>query len=220
MPDDRAGTLSGNAAPQIAVSSDNPCPFLRALVANAVVEGHTVPLSKLAQTIEAASGETGLNRKLVGLKTRLVALIANGLGPLRLLRSARSGAELDELRNGPLDKRGSGSRILGVTAEVDESEIARLAGFGKDRPDPSGGSERGLTAPEITAYMDANFERAKGARRPIDRQLMNGEWPVLLNILGKGEGEQRYLSVAEVRTLVVERRLPDRIVARLAASAP
>ena len=65
--------------------------------------------------------------------------------------------------------------------------------------------------------MDANFERAKGTRRWIDRRLMNGEWPVLLNIMGKGEGEERYLSVAEVRTLFVERRLPERIVARLAA---
>ncbi len=63
--------------------------------------------------------------------------------------------------------------------------------------------------------MDANFDRAKGTRRPIDRQLMNGEWPVLLDIMGKGEGDDRYLSVAEVRTLFVERRLPDRIVARL-----
>ena len=71
------------------------------------------------------------------------------------------GAELDALRGGPLDKHGVGSRILSVAAEVNESELARLAGFGKDRPDPSGGSERGLTLPEITAYMDANFERAK-----------------------------------------------------------
>jgi hypothetical protein len=94
-------------------------------------------------------------------------------------------------------------------------------GFGKDRPDPSGGSERGLRLPEITAYMDANFERAKGHRRWIDRKLMNGEWPVLLNIMGKGEGEERYLSVAEVRTLFVERRLPDRIAALLSSqSAP
>ena len=46
---------------------------------------------------------------------------------------------------------------------------------------------------------------------------MQGEWPVLLNILGKGEGPQRYLSVAEVKTLFVERRLPERIAARLQA---
>ena len=66
--------------------------------------------------------------------------------------------------------------------------------------------------------MDANFDRAKGARRPIDRQLMNGEWPVLLRIMGKGAGDDRYLSVAEVRTLFVE-RLPERIAARLPGSA-
>ena len=124
---------------------------------------------------------------------------------------------LDALRNGPLDKRGAGSRILGVTAEVNEAELARLAGFGKDRPDPSGGSERGLTSAEIVTYMDANFERAKGNRRWIDRKLMEGEWPVLLRIMGKGDGDQRYLSVAEVRTLFVERRLPERIDARLRA---
>jgi hypothetical protein len=63
--------------------------------------------------------------------------------------------------------------------------------------------------------MDANFERAKATRRRVDRLLMNGEWPVLLNIIGKGEGESRYLSVPEVRTLFVERRLPARIAARL-----
>src|SRR5260370_41080205 len=44
---------------------------------------------------------------------------------------------------------------------------------------------------------------------------MNGEWPVLLRIMGKGDGGQRYLSVAEVRTLFVERRLPDRVAERL-----
>jgi hypothetical protein len=203
--------------PQIAVSPDNPCPFLRAVVAAGVVDGHIVPLAKLSQTVEAASGEKGMRKKQAGLKACLIALIANGLNPLRLLRSFWSGAELDALRDGPLDKHGSGSRILGVTAEVNEAELARLAEFGKDRPDPCGGSGRGLTLPEITTYMDANFERARGKRRWIDRKLMEGEWPILLRVMGKGEGEQRYLSVAEVRTLFVERRLPDRVTARLKA---
>jgi hypothetical protein len=197
------------------VSPHNPCPFLRALVAAGFIDGHVVPLAKLAKTVEAASGEKGLQKSLAGLKVYLVALIANGLSPLRLLRSFWSGAQLDALRDGPLDKHGSGSRILDATAQVNEAELARLAEFGKDRQDPSGGFERGLTAQEITAYMDANFDRAKGARRPIDRQLMNGEWPILLRIMGKGDGAERYLSVAEVRTLFVERKLPERIVARL-----
>jgi hypothetical protein len=214
--------MPDNHAPSqpIAVSPNNPCPFLRALVAEGFVDGHTVPLPTLARTIEAASGEQGLKQKLAGIKTYLVALIANGLGPIRLLRSWWSGAQLDELRNGPLDKHGSGSRILDAAAHIDEAELARLAEFGKDRPDPSGGVERGLTAQEITTYMDANFERAKATRRWIDRKLMDGEWPVLLNIMGKGEGEGRYLSVAEVRTLFVERRLPERIAARLPARGP
>ena len=63
--------------------------------------------------------------------------------------------------------------------------------------------------------MAANLERAGDAARWYYPILMKGEWPVLLDILGKGEGDERYLSVAEVRTLFVERRLPDRIVARL-----
>ncbi len=218
MQDDRVGTDSSDApARQTAVSPDNPCPFLRAVVAAGFVDGHVVPLARLSGIVEAASGETGLKKKLVGLETWPVALVANGLSPLRLLRSWWSGAQLDALRDGPLDKHGSGSRILDTTAHVNEAELMRLAEFGKDRQDPSGGSERGLTAEEITTYMDANFDRAKGKRRWIDRKLMNGEWPILLRIMGKGEGEKRYLSVAEVRTLFVERRLPDRIAARLAS---
>jgi hypothetical protein len=213
---DRNDIVSGDAsARQVPVSSDNPCPFLRALVAGGFVGGHVVPLSRLSRTIEVATGEKGLKERLAGLEIYLVALIANGLSPLRLLRSWWSGAQLDALRDGPLDKRGSGSRILNVAAEVNEAELARLAEFGKDRPDPSGGSERGLSAQEITAYMNANFERAKGKRRPIDQLLMNGEWPVLLKVMGKGEAEERYLSVAEVRTLFVERRFPGRITERL-----
>jgi mono/diheme cytochrome c family protein len=216
MQDSRVGTASGDVpAPQIAVSPDNPCPFLRALVAEGFVDGHIVPLSKLCQTVEAASGEKGLQKILVGLKTYPIALVANGLSPLRLWRSWRSGAQLDALRDGPLDKHGVGSRILDATAQVDEAELARLAEFGKDWPDPCGGVERGLTAEEITTYMNANFARARGHRRLIDRVLMIGEWPVLLRIMGKGEGKKRYLSVAEVRTLFVERRLPDRINERL-----
>ena len=81
----------------------------------------------------------------------------------------------------------------------------------------AGGVERGLNAKEIAIYMAANIKRAEDSNSgrwyyPI---LMKGEWPVLLNIMGKGEGDERYLSVDEVRTLFVERRFPDRIVARL-----
>ena len=219
MADDSINKVaSGPSTPGPEVSPNNPCPFLRSVVSEGFVGGQVVPIAELCKTIEAASGKTGLQKKLVGMKTYPVALVANGLNPLRLLKSWWSGAQLDALRNGPLDKHGVGSRILDATAEVHESEIARLAEFGSDWPDPNGGTERGLTSSQIKTYMDANFERAKGHRRAIDRLLMKGEWPVLLDIMGKGEGDKRYLSVAEVRTLFVDRRLPDRINARLVAA--
>ena len=211
---------TGNApratpAGQIPVSSNNPCPFLRALVANGDVGGHVVPLSQLAEMVGLASGETGAAQKDVRMKTRMVAVIANGLGPLRVLQSATSGAVLDELRDGPLDKHGGGSRILDAHARVHEDQIERLARFGKDCKDPAGGIETGLTATEIKAFMADNIRRDGDAARWYFPIFMKGEWPVLLDILGKGEGEARYLSVAEVRTLFVERRLPERITARL-----
>ena len=216
---DHTGPNSSTPDQPIAVSPNNPCPFLRALVANGYVGGHVVPLSQLSEIIGLASGETGSAQTKVRLETRMVAGIANGLGPLRVLKSATSGAVLDELRDGPLDKHGGGSRILDVDAKVHEDEIARLAGFGKDRKDPAGGIERGLTAKEIDTFMKANIKRDGDAAHWYYPMLMKGEWPVLLKILGKGDGEDRYLSVAEVRTLFVERRFPDRIVARLNAPA-
>src|SRR5581483_8182712 len=184
---DGADSSASAPAHQVGVSPNNPCPFLRTLVAGGYVDGHVVPLPKLTGTIESATGEKGLKERLAGLEIYLVALIANGLNPLRLFKSWWSGAVLDELRNGPLDKHGAGSRILEPDGHVNEFEIKRLAEFGSDYPNPSGGTERGLNSRQITAYMDANFERAKGHRRSIDRKLMNGEWPVLLKIMGKGE---------------------------------
>src|SRR5215471_19905180 len=128
MPDPQADSSVG-AGQQIPMSPNNPCPFLRGLVAGGYVGGHIVPLPKLTATIEAATGEKGLKERIAGMEIYLVALIANGLSPLRLFKSWWSGAVLDELRNGPLDKHGAGSRILNVDGRVDESEIERLAGF-------------------------------------------------------------------------------------------
>ena len=186
------------------------------MVANGYVGGHIVPLPTLAETIGRASGETGVQENIVGAQD----LDGRGRGQRPLstacMQSAMSGAVLDELRNGPLDKHGAGSRILDVEAHVHEDEITRLGTFGKNRPDGAGGTELGLNAKEIETYMAANMERAGAAARFYYPILMKGEWPVLLDIFGKGEGSERYLSVAEVRTLFVEKRFPDRIVARLA----
>jgi hypothetical protein len=212
------GTVSREPPTQpIAVSPNNPCPFLRALVAEGFVDGQIVPLPKLSEVVAAASGEKGLNKTKARVEAWLIALGANGVKHLG--RSLWSGAKLDALRNGPLDKHGAGSRILDATARVNEGEIDRLAEFGKDCADPCGGKERGLTAAEIKVYMKANLHRAKETRRWYYPLLMKGEWPVLLHIMGKGDGDERYLSVAEVRTLFVERRFPERITARLAKPA-
>jgi hypothetical protein len=193
------------------VSPNNPCPFLRALVANGYVGGHIVPLGTLTEDIGMASGKTGV--KLIGAKVAAygIAMIANG----HPLRSATSGAILDELRNGPLDKHGAGSRILDVDANVHLDQIERFASFGQEYPNPDGGTERGLNAKQIETFMADNLKRAGDEARWTYPIMMKGEWPILLDILGKGEGDARYLSVAEVRTLFVERRFPDRIVARL-----
>ncbi|UGY19741.1 hypothetical protein [Bradyrhizobium septentrionale] len=209
-------------SPARQVSPNNPCPFLRALVAGNYVGGHIVPLPELTGTIGRATGKTGLAGADAKAKIFMVAQMANGIGPFSQLRSLTQGAILDELRNGPLDKHGAGSRILDQHAVVHEDEIARLATFGKDYPNPDGGTERGLSASDIKTFMAANFQRAKNEQPPSYAilhgyypLLMLGEWPVLLDIMGKGDGNDRYLSVAEVRTLFVERRFPDRIVALL-----
>ena len=64
---DRTGTDS-NTRP-IPVSPNNPCPFLRAAVSERHIGGHTVPLGTLAQTVQAASGNTGFEKVSVGIKT-------------------------------------------------------------------------------------------------------------------------------------------------------
>ena len=90
---------STGASQQIPVSPNNPCPFLRGLVAGGYVGGHVVPLRTLTGTIESATGEKGLKERLAGIEIYLVALIANGLSPLRLFKSWWWGPVLDELRD-------------------------------------------------------------------------------------------------------------------------
>lgn len=201
-------------APSIEVSPSNPCPFLRSLVGEGFVDGGTVPLTALSQTIANASGEKGPKKIFARIQVRGVALIANGAG--HILKSIWSGAQLDALRGGPLDKRGAGSRILGIDGKVNEDEIARLASFGRAYTDPeTGSSEPGLNASEIGVFMSDNLKRAGAAARWYYPLLMKFEWPILLKIMGKGKGEDRYLSLADVRALFNERSFPDRINQRL-----
>lgn len=199
------------------VSPGNPCPFLRALVAQGLLPDDSAPLGEVARTVarvaRAGEGEPALAPAAI----RAIALIANGLGPGALLRNAGAGLHLDRLRDGPLDKHGVGSGLLDAQARFVAAEWARLESFASDKTAADGRVERGLDARELTRMMDANFERATGRRRRVDRALMNGEWPILLKVLGQRGAKGRYLSLAELRELVEHRRLPARMLARLAA---
>jgi len=65
--------------------------------------------------------------------------------------------------------------------------------------------------------MDANFARAAGRRRTIDRTLMIGEWPVLLKVMGKEGPDGRYLVLQDVIDLFRKRSFPERMNKRLRA---
>ncbi len=193
------------------VSANNPCPFLRALVAQGKLADDTEPLGQVASVIvRVAKGGEG-SPALPAPAIYGVALIANGLGPLSVANTQFNGLKLNALRGGPLDKKGVGSGILDSHGKVDKKELARLGEFASDKIDAAGKSEPGLSLPELRAYMDANYARAAGRRRLVDRQLMNGEWPILLKVMGKKGRHGRYLSLKEVQDLFTQRRLPARM---------
>ena len=199
------------------VSPNNPCPFLRALVAEGLLADDVEPLDKVAATIvdvaRSGEGKPELPSKvIVG-----IALIANGFGPSAMLAAKRHGLRLNTLRGGPLDKRGAGSGILDSLGVVNEKDLARLKEFSSAKTAADASSEPGLNLAELRTYMDANFERAAGRRRRVDRVMMNAEWPVLLKVMGKDGPNGRYLSLAELKTLFKERRLPRRMTDQLPA---
>ena len=205
MPDD----------PQHKVSPNNPCPFLRSLVAEGLLDDRGATIGDATEVIErvAATGEG--EPRLPSLALRVIALLANGLGPAALLENAVDGVRLNKLRNGPFDKQGTGSRILDTRGRVRLAELDRLKDFASTKTTPGGGRELGLDAAELEAMMDANAARAGDRLRLVDRQLMSGEWPPLLEVMGKEGADGRYLSLRELRVLFVERRLPTRMLKRL-----
>lgn len=202
------------------VSPNNPCPFLRALVAEGLLDDRGATIGDATAVIEqvAATGEGAPH--LPSLALRVIALLANGLGPSALLGNAVDGIRLDQLRNGPFDKQGAGSRILDERARVRLAELDRLEAFATAKAMAGGGEELGLDGSELQAMMDANAERAGDRLRLLDRQLMSGEWPPLLEVMGKEGVDGRYLSLEELRALFVERRLPTRMLARLGPASP
>ncbi len=148
-----------------------------------------------------------------------IASVANGWDPLSLFDTQWHGLQLNALRGGPLDKQGAGSKILNAKGAIDAKEVSRLRGFAKAKQNDDGSSELGLGLAELRAYMDANFARAAGHRRAIDRTLMIGEWPVLLKVLGKEGPGGRYLGLQDVIDLFKDRVFPERMNRRLRAGS-
>lgn len=200
------------------VSPNNPCPFLRSLVSEGMLANNVATIGDATETIEKVAASGDGSPTLPSLAIRLVALLANGLGPATLLQTGLHGMKLSALRGGPLDKKGVGSRILDSKARVDQNELERLNSFASMKVPSTDAKELGLDADDLTRMMDANFERAGSRRRLIDRALMDAEWPVLLEVMGKEGKDGRYLSVKELRTLFIERELPDRMLKRLSSA--
>ena len=86
------------------VSANNPCPFLRALVASGKLSDEREPITKVAAvvaaTARAGDGEPVLPRTAIFA----IASVTNGLGPRALIEAQWHGLQLNALRGGPLDK--------------------------------------------------------------------------------------------------------------------
>jgi hypothetical protein len=194
-----------------AMSENNPCPFLRALVSSGQLNDDREPLAKVVAVVLATARAGDGAPVLPSAAIYAIGAVANGLGPLTLINTLLHGLQLSALRGGPLDKKGTGCRILNSHGAIDVKEVERLRGFAKKKTNSAGSWELGLGLPELQAYMDANFARAAGSRRLIDRALMNGEWPVLLKVMGKEGLDGRYLSLKDVVELFKNRRFPERM---------
>jgi hypothetical protein len=173
------------------------------------------PLAKVAAVVTATALAGDGRPVLPNTAIYAIASVANGWGPLSLLDTQRHGLQLNALRGGPLDKKGVGSGILNARGAIDAKEVSRLRGFAKEKLSVDGTSELGLGLHELRAYMDANFARAAGRRRAIDRTLMVGEWPVLLRVMGKEGPAGRYLGLEDVIDLFKNKRFPERMKRRM-----
>jgi hypothetical protein len=195
--------------------SSNPCPMLRALVAGGHLPAEGARAGAIASIAARLAGTPDRPDRKIAVLTWLVAIIANGLNMLTIMRTLRHGVRFDQLRDGPLDKHGVGSGVLDATGAVDAANLDRLDQFASDKINLSGTVERGLDAAELVTMMEANFARARNRRRAIDRRLMDGEFPLLLTMMGKDGRSGRYLNLAELRTLISDQHLPSRVTARL-----
>lgn len=213
------------SAAQIDVSPNNPCPFLRGLVAQGLLPNDKASLQQVADAIHHIQDgqdpdQHGDIKPLPTSVIKLIAMTANGFSPKQVVNNAKHGVALSHLRGSPFDKHGVGSRILSQTSEYDAAELERLASFASQKTAVTGETELGLNQQQIQAMLDANSERAKDQKRPFDRMIMNGEFPILLQVLGKqtqsiNGNSERYLAVSDVERLFKDRQFPARIAKRI-----
>lgn len=192
----------------------NPCPFLRALQALNYISPQEAPLENVSHIVTVAMN-SGIEKPPPKFAIKLLALLASAKSVPVFMQTLSKGFSVDNLRLGPLDKRGVGSGIIDLEGNICEDQLMRLDSFAADFEDESGTLERGLNDAAINRMMDENFARPSAHRRWFDRLLMNGEWPALLETMGKTHLSNPYLSLSEVKDLFVDRRLPERVVARL-----
>ncbi len=199
------------------VATADPCPFLRALERYRFLPAQTpVPIRSLGRLIAAASGASLDKQPRLAFGIQVIALIANGAWPWNIARQWVRGMDCERLRGGLLDKKGAGSGIINQEGGVNAEEFDRLTNFAVEYASESGEPEPGLGRAQLKTMMDENFKRSRAFHKPWDRQLMNGEWPVLLQFIGKTHGPDPYLSVKELRSLFFAGELPQRVLGRLA----
>jgi hypothetical protein len=192
---------------------DIPCPVQRAL-ARAGHIGENVPLGKFGELVAKAFGSEGAAAETQKMILRGIGAVANGV--LSIPRNIANGFRPHELRGGPLDKRGGGTRILSQQGKFDPAEWERFETFGKQYPKEDGdGTELGWGSVELKTYLDANQARGKGSwwQRHV---LAQEELPALLRMMGRGEEPNRHLVAKEVKALYQDELLPARIEQRIA----
>jgi len=192
----------------------NPCPFLRALQALGYINPKRESLATVSHVVTDAM-KGGVGKPSSKSEIKLIALLAGGKSISTFFQTLTQGLRLSDLRFGPLDKRGGGSRIIDLEGNISEEQLMRLDSFADDFEDEVGRLERGFDEAALNRMMDENFSRPSEHRRWFDRLLMNGEWPALLQVMEKTHLGKPYLSLLEVKDLFVDRRLPERVMQRL-----
>jgi len=203
--------MNEKQAKSFPVSANNPCPFLRGLVAEGTLSDDIEPCARIAEAVVKKSERGAGAPKLGKFVIYLIALISNGLNPLTIIRTKFKGVRLNELRSGPLYKKGCDSGVIDQHGKVSAQELERLNGFASEKRTINGAAELGLDAEELRVFMKANLDRADKPNRFIHRKMMEGEWPVLLKVMGQDGPDGRYLSTEDIHRLIVHKKFPNRM---------